>query len=160
MLKALNHDYIFSQADLDTHALQQLFAYWSENRNHIDIKKFLTYTFPLIHEPDIIKQLLTLLHITEYKQQIDVLLPINTLAAQYTLFTTLKYAELNHEQLKHYALLLLKKGDDASYNLLSIIKLYFNIQDIPATFSLTILSHELSYIDSSYTAFCKVMKRF
>ena len=52
----------------------------------------------------------------------------------------------------------MKKNNDMAYNMASILKHYFGIDELKATFSLLIEPYELSYIEQNYDNFNHVLK--
>jgi hypothetical protein len=48
----------------------------------------------------------------------------------------------------------MKRGDGLSFNLASLIKAYFGLDELKGTFSLRLKPYELARIESSYKAFC------
>ena len=58
---------------------------------------------------------------------------------------------------RKYCLLLMQRGDRLSFNLASLLKHYFALENIPGTFSLRLEPYEQGRLDTSYEAFDKVL---
>ena len=53
---------------------------------------------------------------------------------------------------------IMKKSDDMSFNMASLLRSYFDLHEIKSTFSLQIEPYELSYIEQSYENFEHILK--
>lgn len=78
--------------------------------------------------------------------------------AYHALFQFLKHEDYNMPLLRTSCTTLMRKGDDMSFNMASILRSYFDIKDINSTLSLQVKPYELSYIDQSYDKFLHVLK--
>lgn len=75
----------------------------------------------------------------------------------YEAFLLLKHHVDNRQMLYHYSQQLLRESSDLSYNMASVMSLYFELQ-LPATFSLRLQPYQLSRLDEGYEAFKKIIK--
>jgi hypothetical protein len=55
------------------------------------------------------------------------------------------------------AYFLMKRGDALSFNLASLMKEYFGLEEMKGTFSLRLKPFELARLETSYRAFCDKM---
>lgn len=85
------------------------------------------------------------------------LIKARTTVSFYLLFNLLKTAEA--EEIRRYAILLMRQGDSLSFRLASIIEKYFGLRPLPASFSLRIESYELSRLDGGFEAFAKTLNK-
>jgi hypothetical protein len=70
----------------------------------------------------------------------------------------LRRAADNQPLLRAACLAIMKKNDDMSFNMASLLRSYFDLNDIKSTFSLQIEPYELSYIEQSYDNFEHILK--
>ena len=71
------------------------------------------------------------------------------------MFNLLKSFET--ERIAHYARALLMLKTQLAYNMASVLKQYFDIDNIPAVFSLHIEPYQLHRLDKGYETFVKVL---
>ena len=65
--------------------------------------------------------------------------------------------EGNRDQLVKCCNRLLERGDDRSFNLVSIVKHYFDLPEVKGVFSLRVQPYQLSRLDNSYQGFVQMM---
>ncbi|MGN0672302.1 MAG: hypothetical protein ACI4KE_06675 [Anaerovoracaceae bacterium] len=123
----------------------------------IDTDKVLFHLLPIQTEPMSVLLLLDNLHVNNIQKRIRLLLPSATIPCAYVLFRTLRYVEHDHSLLLRVANSLIKQGDSVSFNLASIIKEFFGLNELKGTFSLRMQPWELSRIENSYEAFYQVI---
>lgn len=87
---------------------------------------------------------------------VDFLLQHPTSATYYEVFCHLKHHADDRRMLYSYCQRLLQEGSDLSYNMASVLSLYFDLQ-LPATFALRLQPYQLSRLDEGYEAFRKIM---
>lgn len=121
--------------------------------NPIDAQKTLIALIPLCDTPNEVENLFTLLHFTPGESRLPILLPCTTLPACFALFSVLKYEEHNRSLLLRTAYYLMKRGDDRSFNLASLLKTYFGLDELKGTFSLHFQPFQLQRIAESYETF-------
>lgn len=54
---------------------------------------------------------------------------------------------------------LMRQGDDLSYNLASLLKGYFDLKDVKGVFSLRLQPYEYGYLENSFPAFEKTIRK-
>lgn len=126
--------------------------------NPIDIKKLLDFLLPLMKDDTEVNYLLEICNITDAAFRISLLIKVDTLPAAYVLFSTLRYIEHDRTLLLKIARFLIKQSTPLSFNLASLIKVYFGLEEVQGTFSLQLLPYELARIEASYDAFRMKMK--
>ncbi len=127
--------------------------------NDIDVTKTLANLLPLMERPEGVERLLCLLHVDDPMQRIAHLLKVETMPSRYALFMALRKVDHNTELLRRTVQYLMKRGDNQSFNLASLVTSYFGLQGIQGTFARPLQPYELSRFDSSYEAFRKSMLR-
>lgn len=120
--------------------------------------KLLRMAIPLLHSYSQIDEFLSVFHEDNTLAVLQVLMAENTHHAYYAMFELLKRHADDHELVKQTCLGLIKKNTDLSFNMASIVRCYFGINDIRSTFSLQIEPFELNYIDKSYDNFIHVLQ--
>ncbi len=113
---------------------------------------------PLLTTHTQIDDLLCLFDFTDVREIVAILLKECSPHAYYSLFQHLKLEADNLPLLRSAYSALLRKGDDLSFNMASIVRCYFDINDVNSTLSLQIEPYELSYIDMSYDRFVHVLR--
>ena len=87
---------------------------------------------------------------------IDFLMEHPTAASYYEVFCLLKYNADDRPMLYRYCQRLMQEGSDLSYNLASIVGLYFDLQ-LPATFALRLQPYQLSRLEEGYEQFRQII---
>ena len=123
----------------------------------IDKDKMLNIILPLQTHPQYVVHLLDVLKIESPLKRIKILLPMATVPCAYVLFRTLRYVEHDHSLLLRVAATLIKQGDSVSFNVASIMKVFFALNDLKGTFSLRLQPWELSRIENSFEAFSQAV---
>lgn len=126
--------------------------------NDIDRQKVASLLLPVLDQPDDIRWLLRHLDVEEGRDRLALLLRIPTKAASYALFCTLRYAEHDRPLLVRTAHFLIQRGDGLGFNLASLIRTYYGLDEVKGTFSLHVQPYQLARIESSFDAFCDIMK--
>lgn len=120
--------------------------------------KLLRMAIPLLLNHRQIDEFLSVFHEDNTLAVLQVLMTEDTHHAYYAMFNLLKHHADDHELVKQTCLGLIKKNTDLSFNMASIVRSYFGINDIRSTFSLQIEPFELNYIDKSYDNFIHVLQ--
>ncbi len=141
-----------------------------EGDSHLlDRQKLLLQWLPVIAEPQALERLFDLLRVGEARRRVDFLLRTEGLTAAFVLLRTLRFEEHDRDyltavcrQLIHRASTLAHsagQADSLSYNLASLLRTYFDLQDLRGTFSLTLQPYELSRLDTDFDTFCRVVTK-
>lgn len=77
----------------------------------------------------------------------------------FLLFQNLRQEEENKDLIRHHYIVLLKKDNKRAYNMASIMRHYFDLQDLPGQFSLKLQNYELSRLEISYETFTKTLNQ-
>ncbi len=127
--------------------------------NKIDVEKTLKLLLPILDKPQHIASLFTSLGVSDPHERLASLLGVSTEAASYSLLHTLK--SLDHEKalLTRVVRFLMKRGDNKSYNLASMLKTYFGLNDVRGVFSREIEPYKLAKLAESYDAFRTMLNR-
>lgn len=152
-LKAAVKLYTAKRLSLDETTLQA----FAVSASTIDKQKVLQAFLPIVKQHGEVNCLIKWFH-TSDEQTYALLIRAGTLPCYYVLFNLLKTSD-NNALIRHVAITLLKRGDGISYNLVSIIKHYFDIEDLPAQLSLKVENYELSRLDMSYEKFVKTLTK-
>ena len=126
----------------------------------IDVEKAFSTLFPVFDgDPQSILRLLTLLQVTEARQRVRLLLRQDSDAACYVLFHTLNYLENDRPFLLRTVKFLIQKQDERSYNFASLLTSHFGLSEVKAVFSLHIEPYQLAWLQGSFSAFRKALKK-
>ena len=126
--------------------------------NDEDCRKVLQCILPELDDPAEVRQLFSLLAITDQAQWIPFLLKCRTLPSYFLLFNSLHFIEHDTDKLERIAYYLIRSGDAFSFNLASLIKAYFGLTHVKGTFSLNLKAYELARIATNYNVFCQKMQ--
>ena len=146
-----------SSLPLESAPLQRLLAQLSHNA--VDTQKTLAALLPTLSHPDHISRLFALLGVDDAKLRVGYLVKVHTPASYFVLLHTLHYLEHEHAFLVRTAYYLQKVGTGMSYNMASLLKTLYGLDEVKGTFSLCLQPYELSRIEASYEAFVGIIKR-
>lgn len=130
---------------------------YAASASTIDKQKILQAFLPIVKQHEEVKSLVELFHSSD-EQTYALLIRAGTLPCYYVLFNLLKTSD-DSTLIRHVAITLLKRGDSIAYNLVSIIKHYFGVEELPAQLSLKVESYELSRLDANYEKFVKIITK-
>lgn len=130
---------------------------FSKELNNIDRQKVLSHLLPLMRNDKEVEKLFDLMEYKNRVEWIPFLIQTNSVPCYYELFTSLRYVEDNHDYLVRIAAFILKKGDARSFNLASLMKAYFGLDELKSTFSLNLKPYQLSRLENSYKSFTEIM---
>lgn len=132
-------------------------AYAAGSISAIDCRKFLETFLPEVRTVEEVQRLLQLFGSGTWQGNVAYLLSVATPACSFVLFQEFKKKEDDRAALQQGCLSLLKRGDRLAFNLAGILVRYFDLKDVPATFSLRLQPYELSRLDASYEKFKKIL---
>lgn len=127
-------------------------------KNQVDTQKTLMNLLPVMDNPDDVQWLFRQVGVEEGEARLVYLLRIPTMPTSYALFHTLKFLEHDRKLLVRVAVYLIKRGDSLAFNLASLLKVYYDLEEVRGTFSLRIEPYQLARLDGSYEAFCQAMR--
>lgn len=136
----------------------QLFGKWvTEGNTIIDEKKVLQAFLPILKTTREIEFLFRTFHVEDIHQRISYLIREESLICYYILFQCFRKIDHEPKLLTIYCNQLIEIRTDRSFNLVSIMKCYFDLPDVKGQFSLRLNSYELSRLDSSFDDFKKIL---
>ncbi len=124
-----------------------------------DVRKTLLLLLPQMSDPQSVSTLFSLLDVADAEKRVSFLLRVPTPAASFVLLLTLRSLDHNRQVLLRTVAYLMKRGDDRSFNLASLLKTYFGLEEVRGTFSRPVEPYQLARLDSSYEAFCEALNR-
>lgn len=133
-------------------------ASWIQEHTPESAAKIVRMAIPLLTTANQIEGFLRLFEYHDERDCATVLVKESTLYAYYVLFNVLRRAADNRQLLVAVCQAIMKKNDDMSFNMASLLRSYFDLNEIKSTFSLQIEPYELSYIEQSYDNFLHVLK--
>ena len=153
MLRALVRRLESGDVTLDDDGFKRLAAIFTET----DSIKTLQRLLPLQTDHRAVSALLGRVKIDDAMKRIRLLLPVGTIPCAYVLFRTLRYVEHDHALLVRVAMSLVRQGNPVSFNMASLMRVYFGLSELKGTFSLRLNPWQLSRLETSYEAFAQVM---
>lgn len=122
--------------------------------NEVERQKVALLLLPALGQPKQVEQLFGLLGIPKGREQLVYLVRIDTLPCLFLLLRSLRYIEHDREEVLRVARQLMKRGTGSSFNLASIIKVAFDLDELRGTFSLRLQPYQIARLEQSYEAFC------
>lgn len=122
--------------------------------NDIERQKVALLLLPALDSPMQVEELFLALGIAKGREQMVYLVRIDTLPCLYLLLCSLRYIEHDRAEVLKVARQLMKRGTGASFNLASIIKVAFGLDELTGTFSLRLQPYQIARLEQSYDAFC------
>lgn len=125
----------------------------------IDAQKTLIRFLPVLRTVEEVNCLFSDFHIDDLHGQIAYLLKQESDVCRYAIFHLLR--KLDHEPayITSVCLQLMHRGTDHDFNLVSIVKCYFDLPQVKGRFSLKLNAYELSRLEKSFDEFKKILNR-
>ena len=152
MLKALAQRMEKGEASIEDEGFKNL----CHIMNEVDRQKTLQFLLPYLKDEEQVRYLFRCFSM-EANEWIPYLIKVNSLPCAFVLFSSLRYIEHERDYLVRIAYYLMKRGDGLSFNLASLMKAYFGLEELKGTFSLQLKPFELARLETSYKAFCDRM---
>ena len=138
--------------------LDKPFARLAASFNEVERQKVALLLLPATKNPQQAEGLFRVLGIAEGREQMVYLVRIDTLPCLFLLLRSLRYIEHDRSEVLRVASTLMKRGTGQSFNLASIIKVAFGLDELKGTFSLRLQPYQVARLEQSYEAFLKKMK--
>jgi len=123
--------------------------------NKVERQKVALLLLPALKTPQLVEQLFSVLSIPKGREQMVYLVRVDTLPCLFLLLRSLRYIEHDRMEVLKVARQLMKRGTGASFNLASIIKVAFGLDELQGTFSLRLQPYQIARLEQSYEAFCQ-----
>ncbi len=133
----------------------QPFARLASEFNAIEQQKVALLLLPELRTPQMVEELFTVMGIAKGREQMVYLVRIDTLPCLFLLLRSLRYIEHDRTEVLKVARQLMKRGTGTSFNLASIIKVAFGLDELSGTFSLRLQPYQIARLEQSYEAFCQ-----
>ena len=123
--------------------------------NEVERQKVALLLLPELEQPKQVEQLFQLLGLAKGREQLVYLIRVDTLPCLFLLLRSLRYVEHDRAEVLKVARQLMKRGSGSSFNLASIIKVAFGLDELLGTFSLRLQPYQIARLEQSYEAFCQ-----
>lgn len=133
----------------------QPFVRLASEFNAIEQQKVALLLLPELRTPQMVEELFTVMGIAKGREQMVYLVRIDTLPCLFLLLRSLRYIEHDRTEVLKVARQLMKRGTGMSFNLASIIKVAFGLDELSGTFSLRLQPYQIARLEQSYEAFCQ-----
>lgn len=140
------------QADLERPEAEAMWKMIAESPVESE-KTLLTLLAEIKDNVSLVEHLLNVMLGDNPRDRIALLLRVNTPAAAYLLLLAMRRVEEDRTLLLRTTYFLIKRGDALSFNMASLFKVFFGLDEVRGTFSLKLEPFELSRLESSYEAF-------
>ena len=126
-------------------------------KSQIDAQKTINTVLPALSDAAQVRLLFTALGYEEMSSWIFFLLKSFNTVTAFVLLQALHYVEQDRVLLLKIARHLMDRGDSLSFNMVSLMKEIYALDELKGTFSLRIQPYKLSHIESSFDAFCRLV---
>lgn len=133
------------------------FARMAATFNDTERQKVGLRLLPQLDSPSQVEQLFSAMGVGKGREQMLYLVRIDTLPCLYLLLRSLRYIEQDRAEVLQVARQLMKRGTGCSFNLASIIKVAFGLDELPGKFSLRLQPYQIARLEQSYKAFCEAV---
>lgn len=123
--------------------------------NEVERQKVALLLLPELEQPKQVEQLFQLLGLAKGREQLVYLIRVDTLPCLFLLLRSLRYVEHDRAEVLKVARQLMKRGSGCSFNLASIVKVAFGLDELSGTFSLRLQPYQIARLEQSYEAFCQ-----
>ena len=123
--------------------------------NEVERQKVALLLLPELEQPKQVEQLFQLLGLAKGREQLVYLIRVDTLPCLFLLLRSLRYIEHDRAEVLKVARQLMKRGSGSSFNLASIVKVAFGLDELSGTFSLRLQPYQIARLEQSYEAFCQ-----
>ena len=123
--------------------------------NEVERQKVALLLLPELEQPKQVEQLFQLLGLAKGREQLVYLIRVDTLPCLFLLLCSLRYVEHDRAEVLKVARQLMKRGSGSSFNLASIVKVAFGLDELSGTFSLRLQPYQIARLEQSYEAFCQ-----
>lgn len=120
------------------------------------LTKMVNMMMPIVVGEEQVNSMFANFHIDDEMTRLKILLKVESPMSYYVLFKTLKMMD-DKSVARRCALIIIKRNNDMAFNAASLIKTYWDIDDMPARFSLHIEPYELNHIDQNYNNFVNIL---
>jgi len=96
--------------------------------------------------------------VDDHRSRLALLLKMESPDAYYLIFQHLKWMDDNKALARKCCQHIMKRQNDVAFNMVCLLKAYFDLDDVASRFSLTIEQYELSHIDKSYENFINILE--
>lgn len=124
----------------------------------MDRRKILLALLPLLPTHAMAERLLRQCGLAEPSAWIPILLQVRTAPCAFLLLKSLRYVEHDRALLIRTCHFLIKTGDGLCFNLASLLRTSFGLEEVRGTFSLTLKPYQLSRIEQNYEAFLTAIR--
>ena len=131
------------------------FARLAASFNEVERQKVALLLLPALGSPEQVEQLFSAMQIPKGREQMVYLVRVDTLPCLFLLLRSLRYIEHDREEVLQVARQLMKRGTGRSFNLASIMKVAFGLDELSGTFSLRLQPYQIARLEQSYEAFCQ-----
>lgn len=121
-------------------------------------QKLASMALPYLNNEKDVVQLFSAMKITEADTRVAILIRESTPLAYYLLFNTLRGMSDQHAKILQCCRFIMRRKDDLSYNMASILRTYFGLSEIQGQLSLKVEEYELSYLETSFEKFRYVLE--
>lgn len=123
--------------------------------NEVERQKVALLLLPELEQPKQVEQLFQLLGLAKGREQLVYLIRVDTLPCLFLLLRSLRYVEHDRAEVLKVSRQLMKRGSGSSFNLASIVKVAFGLDELSGTFSLRLQPYQIARLEQSYEAFCQ-----
>lgn len=133
------------------------FASYLTSHHPDSVPKIINMALPLLHSEQQMHDLFATFCIDDPRQRTAHLLKVESPTAYFMLFKTLKFMPDSQELVRRCCIYIMRRNNDQAFNMVSILRAYFGIDDIKSQLSLHIDTYELNYLDRNFDTFLHML---
>lgn len=135
--------------------VEGLYAHLKETHPQ-SIVKICNMIIPHLRTEQQMSDMFKAFHIDNDITRVSILLKVDSPISYYLIFKTLKLIE-DKVVARKCCMAIIKRHNDMAFNMVSFIKAYFGLEDLPAHFSLNVEQYELNHIDRDFDTFMNIL---
>ena len=134
---------------------ERLYQHLKET-NPPSIVKICNMMIPHLRTEKQIEDMFRAFHVDNDITRLAILLKVDSPPSYHLIFKTLKLVD-DKVVARTCCMAIIKRHNDMAFNMVSLVKAYFGLEDLPAHFSLNVEQYELSHIDRDFGTFMNIL---
>lgn len=139
----------------DSKDVERLYTYLKETHPQ-SIVKICNMMIPHLQAEQQMWDMFKAFHIDNDITQLSILLKVDSPLSYYMIFKTLKLIE-DKVVVRKCCMAIIKRHNDMAFNMVSLAKAYWGLEDLPAHFSMNVEQYELSHVDRDFCTFMNIL---
>lgn len=139
----------------DNEDVERLYVHLREVQPE-SIVKVCNMMIPHLRTEEQMMEMFRAFHVENEITRLAILLKVDSPQSYHLIFKTLKLLE-DKVVARKCCMAIIKRNNDMAFNMVSLVKAYFGLDDLSARFSLNVEQYELSHIDRDFDTFMDIL---